>query len=196
MARHEVTFREYDAFVDDTGRQSPSDEGWGRGSRPVIHVSWGDAVAYAQWLSAKTGKVYRLPTEAEWEYAARAGGESVYWWGDSLFVEGKENSQFPGGKWSDRRTAPVGSFTANAFGLHDILGNVEEWVQDCWHSSYEGAPVDGSAWRETDGGNCAYHRVSRGGAWNGPPVYSASRDFHEAEFSSKYLGFRLAQDIE
>jgi formylglycine-generating enzyme required for sulfatase activity len=186
IARYEVTFREYDAFVADTGRHSPSDEGWGRGSRPVINVSWDDAVAYAQWLSAKTGKSYRLPTEAEWEYAARAGSVSAYWWGDDIAVGGSE--------WRDRWTAPVGSFTANAFGLHDILGNVEEWVQDCWHSSYEGAPDDGSAWLDADNGKCDW-RVVRGGAWLADPVHTAYRSWYEQAFSSDHLGFRLARDF-
>ena len=154
-----VTFDEYDRFCDATGREKPSDSGWGRGSRPVTNVSWEDAQAYCQWLSLQTGKTYRLPSEAEWEYAARAGTSSAYWWGDQI-GDNRANCDGSGSQWSKKQTAPVGSFPANPWGLHDTVGNVREWVQDKWHGDYTGAPADGSAWQTGDEA-----RVVRGGSW-------------------------------
>jgi hypothetical protein len=116
MGRYEVTFDQYDEFVKATGRKLPDDEGLGRGSQPVIRVSWNDAVAYAAWLSGQAGKRYRLPTEAEWEYAARAGTETTYWWGNDI-KQGLANCRTCGSKWDGKSTAPVGSFKPNAFGL-------------------------------------------------------------------------------
>ena len=155
MGRYEVTFADYDCFVAATSGRRPNDHGWGRGSRPVIDVSHEDAKAYAAWLSAQTGKRYRLPSESEWEYAARAGTRTRYSWGDGITHEdanyGKDECC---GGWASGRdrwvnTAPVGSFAANAFGLFDMHGNVWEWVEDCLHHNYEGAPTDGRAWKET-----------------------------------------------
>ena len=120
MGKFEVTFAEYDKFAQATGRKKPNDRGWGRGNRPVINVSWNDATAYAKWLSNQTGKTYRLPTEAEWEYAARAGTETKYWWGNDL---GKNRAACDGcgSQWDNKQTAPVGSFSANKFGLYDTV---------------------------------------------------------------------------
>jgi formylglycine-generating enzyme required for sulfatase activity len=214
MGKYPVTFDEYDRFAQATGRGLPKDEGWGRGNRPVINVSWKDATAYTKWLSAQTGKRYRLPTEAEWEHAARAGTESRYWWGNTfehnhancsinlLMILARLNSTFAGpGAILERRrssfesgkTTPVGSFDANPFGLHDTAGNVYEWVQDCWHKSYFGAPTDGSAWKS---GYCS-GRVVRGGSWgNGPGfVRSTYRNWYTQDTRSHDLGFRLAQDL-
>ena len=122
VSRYEVTFDEYDLFAGVTGRQLPHDQGWGAGRRPVINVSWEDAVAYADWLSGQTGKRYRLPTEAEWEYAARAGSETAYWWGDEV-GDGRANCDGCGSEWDDEKTAPVGSFQANRFGLYDYVND-------------------------------------------------------------------------
>ena len=133
---------------------------WGRGNRPAIDVSWHEAQAYVAWLSEKTGKRCRLLSESEWEYAARAGAATRYSWGDGI-GRNRANCSGCGSRWDDRQTAPVGSFAANGFGLHDMHGNVWEWVADCWNGSYAGAPSDGSA-RES--GNCS-RRVLRGGAW-------------------------------
>jgi formylglycine-generating enzyme required for sulfatase activity len=133
IGKYEVTFAEYDKFAQATGRKKPYDEGWGRGNRPVINVSWYDATAYAEWLSKQTGQQYRLPTEAEWEYAARAGTTTKYWWGNTASHEyanyGAE-SWGPLAKGKDRweYTAPVGSFAANPFGIYDTVGNVWEWT--------------------------------------------------------------------
>jgi len=198
MGKHEVTFGEYDRFAEATGREKAGDGGWGRGERPVIDVSWDDAQAYVFWLSEQTGKRYRLPSEAEWEYAARGGTTTNYWWGDDIQRDGKvwANCYGCGSEWDGVQTTPVGSFPENPFGLYDTAGNVWEWVQDCWHDSYEGAPDDGSAWEESKGGNCG-RRVARGGSWNDKPedLRSANRNWSNTVYRSNDLGFRLAQDL-
>ena len=160
LGKYPVTFEDYDRFAKAPERGKPGDEGWGRGRRPVINVSWKDAAAYAEWLSEQTGKRYRLPSEAEWEYAARAGTTTAYWWGNEI-GQNRANCDGCGSQWDNKQTAPVGSFKPNAFGLYDTAGNVWEWVQDCWNENYAGAPTDGSAWEE---GDCS-QRVLRGGAW-------------------------------
>ena len=158
LSTHEVTFEDYDRF---THPNEVNDQGWGRGRRPVINVSWDEAKDYVEWLSSETGATYRLPSEAEWEYAARAGTANKYSWGNEIGAN-RANCQNDhcGDQW--KRTAPVGSFPPNGFGLYDMHGNVWEWVEDCWNGSYAGAPADGDAWRS---GDCA-KRVLRGGSWN------------------------------
>ena len=156
-----MTFEDYDRY---TYPNRVDDEGWGRGRRPVINVSWNDAQDYVEWLSAQTGHAYRLLSEAEWEYVARAGSSTVYSWGDDI-GSNRANCDGCGSQWDYDRTAPVGSFAANGFGVHDMHGNVWEWVEDCWNGSYAGAPTDGSAWRS---GECE-QRVLRGGSWNISP---------------------------
>lgn len=136
IGRYEVTFDEYQQFSGATGRQLPDNLAWGPG-RPVMNVSWQDAVEYTKWLSEQTGKRYRLPTEAEWEYAARGGKETTYWWGND-FIKDMANCTVCENLWE--KAAPVGSFKPNPFGLYDTSGNVWEWVQDCGHSNYNGAP--------------------------------------------------------
>ncbi|MDJ0807622.1 MAG: SUMF1/EgtB/PvdO family nonheme iron enzyme [Gammaproteobacteria bacterium] len=202
IGRCEVTFEEYERFAEATGRELPSDDGWGRGNRPVIDVSWDDARAYAAWLSQQTGKRYRLPSEAEWEYAARAGSLTAYPWGNKASHEQANygTDECCDGKKEGRDqwefTAPVGQFPANAFGLHDMHGNVDEWVEDCWHDNYSGAPQDGSAWLEADGGSCE-RRVVRGGSWVDYPWWlrSAFRFRDVSTYRITYLGFRLVQDL-
>ena len=159
MGKHEVTFEQWDACVSGggCGRYRPSDRGWGRGDRPVINVSWRDANAYARWLSKRTGRSYRLPTEAEWEYAARAGSTSAYPWGDRV-GRNRANCDGCGSRWDRERTAPVGSFEANRWGLYDTVGNVWEWTCSEYDERYGGAEArcaSGSAGR----------RVIRGGSW-------------------------------
>ncbi|MCP5306039.1 MAG: SUMF1/EgtB/PvdO family nonheme iron enzyme [Chromatiaceae bacterium] len=196
VGRYEITFDQYDYFVQQTGARRPDDGEWGRGKRPVMNISWEEATAYARWLSLATGKSYRLPTEAEWEYAARAGTQTEYWWGDDP-GENRANCHGCGGAWDDRgQTAPVGSFEANRFGLHDTAGNVFEWTEDCWHGNYTGAPDDGTAWLETGKGQCGL-RVMRGGSWNYGPgnLRSGSRTGREAAFRFPDIGFRLARDL-
>jgi len=199
LGRTEVTFEEYDRFCAATGRSKPADEGWGRGTRPVINVSWEDAQAYARWLSEQTGETYRLPSEAEWEYAARAGTTTAYWWGDQASREYANYGTDAGlGGFAQRRdrweyTAPVGPFQTNDFGLHDMHGNVWEWVEDCWNDSYQGAPTDGSAWKQ---GECQ-RRVLRGGSWSNYPRYlrSANRVRVNSGLRSIYYGFRVARTL-
>jgi formylglycine-generating enzyme required for sulfatase activity len=191
IGRYEVTFEEYDQFANETGRNLPADRGWGRVRRPVINVNWQEAEAYAKWLSEQTGKRYRLPTEAEWEYAARGGEETNYWWGND-FLEGMANCEGCGSHWDKNQTAPVGSFKPNPFGMYDTAGNVWEWVEDCWHDNYNGAPTDGSAWKEAGGGNCAL-RVMRGGSWLVSPgsLRSSYRNKDNAGRRFNSVGFRL-----
>ena len=159
----------------------------------MINVSWEDAKAYAAWLSEQTGKRYRLPSESEWEYAARAGTETAYSWGNEIGVN-RANCDGSGSKWSDKRTSPVGSFEPNAFGLYDMHGNVQEWVEDCWHDNYEGAPTDGSAWTSGDDGSLA---VVRGGSWFNAPrgLRAAYRDRDSPSGRFDNVGFRLVQDL-
>ena len=171
LSKYEVTFEEYDRFTAATGRARADDVGWGRGRRPVIYVSWEDAVAYTRWLSEQTGERYRLPSEAEWEYAARAGSVTKYSWGNEI-GHNRANCDGCGSQWDKKQTAPVGSFGANRLGLHDMHGNVLEWVQDCWNGSYRGAPADGSAWVT---GDCS-QRVLRGGLLESRPWEPARRE--------------------
>ena len=196
ISRYEITFDQYDEFAKTTGRDLPDDEGWGRGRQPVIHVSWNDAVAYAAWLSQQTGMRYRLPSEAEWEYAARGGTETVYWWGNEV-KQGLANCRGCGSRWDGKQAAPVGSFNPNPFGLYDTSGNVSEWVQDCRHESYEGAPLDGSAWEEKDGGDCGVRGI-RGGMWLWAHDYvrSSSRFWNRPTRGARALSFRLVREIE
>jgi formylglycine-generating enzyme required for sulfatase activity len=200
MGRTEVTFDDYDRFVEATGREKPDDFGWGRGQRPVINVSWNDAVAYAGWLSDQTDQRYRLPTEAEWEYAARAGTVTPFWTGDCIHTDqaNYDGNYDYNGCGADtgvyrRQTVEAGSLPANPWGLHETAGNVYEWVRDCWHDNYQGAPQDGSAWEEP---GCA-RRVVRGGGWGYLPVLvrSAFRNWDTPDVASDFLGFRLARDL-
>jgi formylglycine-generating enzyme required for sulfatase activity len=195
MSRHEITFDQYDAFAKATGRTLPDDEGFGRGRQPVL-VSWNDAVAYAEWLSGQTGGRYRLPTEAEWEYAARAQSETTYWWGNAV-IPGLANCRGCGSRWDAKQPAPVGSFKPNQFGLYDTSGNVSEWVRDCQHENYQGAPVDGTAWEEANGGDCG-RRVVRGGSWFRAHDWARSshRFSNRPSFSGNAVGFRVVREIE
>ncbi|WP_089727730.1 SUMF1/EgtB/PvdO family nonheme iron enzyme [Candidatus Thiosymbion oneisti] len=203
MGQTEVTFDQYERFAMATGRKRPDDAGWGRGQRPVIDVSWQDATAYAAWLSDQTGQSYRLPTEAEWEYAARAGTSTLFWTGDCIHTDqanynGNEDYNGCGAKtgmWQGQ-TVPAGSLPANPWGLHETAGNVYEWTQDCWHKNYQGAPSDGSAWGQGNGGNCA-GRVVRGGGWDFPPQFlrSAFRYWLTSDGADDILGIRLARAL-
>ena len=210
MGRYEVTFADYDRFVAATNGRRPRDEWWGRGRRPVINVSWEDAKAYAVWLSAQTGKRYRLPSESEWEYAARAGTRTRYSWGDEIGVN-QANCDDCGSEWHGAQTVPVGSFAANGFGLFDMHGNVWEWVADCYVDSYAGAPIDGSA--RSSGCSSDVRAVVRGGSWvnHSLGLRSAIRDKYKLtadryyDFISgsyklidhyyNFVGFRLVQDL-
>ena len=194
IGRFEVTFAQWDscAAAGGCGMHRPADKGWGRGNRPVINVSQRDAEAYAQWLSRETGERYRLPSEAEWEYAARAGSQTRYPWGNEM-VSNMANCSDCGSRWGDNQTAPVGSFPPNNFGLHDMHGNVWERLADCWNGSYSRAPNDGRAWMR---GNCS-RNVLRGGSWTnaGKDLRSANRNENTADTRSDSLGFRVARDV-
>ena len=219
MGRYEVTTAEYVAFLNARRPDAELRQSWvqtkaedsignhlverggsfaaerGYERYPVNHVSWTGAQAYAEWLSEKTGKAYRLPSEAEWEYAVRAGTTARYWWGDEDPVcrKGARN----GAKFDDGRgcngadTEAVGSYAANPWGLYDVHGNLHEWVEDCWNNGYRRAPGDGSAWRK---GNCT-KRVLRGGSWRnlGDDARSASRYVGDSGYRGDFFGFRLAQ---
>jgi formylglycine-generating enzyme required for sulfatase activity len=195
-AKFALTFDEWDACAARGGcRPGVSDSGWGRGQRPAINVSWDDTQAYVSWLSSITGKSYRLLSEAEYEYAARAGAETEYPWGDDIKLNGKPmaNCDACGSQWDNKQTAPVASFPANAFGLYDMVGNVWEWTEDCWHESYQGAPVDGSPWTS---GDCA-SRVVRGGGWNYNPfnLRAAYRYGLTTDVGNHNIGFRVTRTM-
>jgi formylglycine-generating enzyme required for sulfatase activity len=200
VSKFEVTFDDWDTCVGLGGcAHRPKDDGWGRGTRPVINVSWDDVQQYVAWLSKMTGRPYRLLSEGEWEYAARAGTTTVYSWGDEI-GRGNANCDGCGSQW-DYKPAPVGSFAANAFGLNDMHGNVSEWVEDCYHGSYEGAPTDGSTWASGSGlaglfGDCS-RRVVRGGSWIITPEFlrAAFRIRNIPGYRYGGLGFRLGRTL-
>jgi formylglycine-generating enzyme required for sulfatase activity len=191
--KYEITFAEWDACAADAGckNKQPSDEGWGRGRHPVVNVSWNDAKEYVVWLSGKTGKPYRLLTEAEWEYAARAGSTGKYAFGETLDAK---QAKFSTGKQSVGETAEVGSFPANAWGLHDMHGNVWEWVEDCYLPGYDGASADGSP---RSGPGCGANRVLRGGSWDYKPedLRSALRYRLPPYYRVDEIGFRVAREL-
>lgn len=212
LAKTEVTNKQYVAFLNEKGRSKDSAKPWfetkAEDSRsqiimkdntfhvekdfenyPVVNVSWYGASAYVDWLKEKTGKAYRLPSEAEWEYAARAGSETAYSWGNKI-GKNKANCDGCGSQWDDKSPAPVASFSANAYGLYDIHGNVWEWVQDRWHADYQGAPSTASPWQTGKSSG----RVLHGGSWvNSPQVLrSANRNYYSPDSRSNYLGFRPA----
>jgi formylglycine-generating enzyme required for sulfatase activity len=188
IGKYPVTFAEYAVFAQSTGWQQPDDQGWGRDRRPVINVSFEDAAAYCVWLSEQTGKRYSLPSEAEWEYAARAGARSRWYWG-----ENEDNAgDYAWFETNANRPQPVGGKQPNDFGLYDMAGNVWEWVQDCWHGDYSNAPDDGRAWLEDNGGDCG-GRVVRGGSWGSSAVdlRSAYRSWSFTVTRRNAQGFRV-----
>ena len=197
MGVKEVTFDEWDACVRGGGCDGylPDDEGWGRGSRPVINVSWEDAQAYVGWLSESTGAAYRLPSESEWEYAARGGTTTPFHTGATISTDqANYNGNYVRGRYRGR-TTPVGTFAPNMFGLYDVHGNVWEWVEDCWHDNYRGAPSDGKAWERR--GYCG-RGVLRGGSWIISPrnLRSANRQRNSTERRGAYAGFRVSRTLD
>jgi formylglycine-generating enzyme required for sulfatase activity len=203
VGKYEVTFAEWDACVADGGCKGyqPPDEGWGRGNHPVVNVSWTDAQSYIQWLRNKTRQPYRLLSEAEWEYAARANTVSAYYWGARAGTTSARfnGSTIPVGSFAPARpspasgTVPVGSYAPNSFGLYDMSGNVSEWAEDCLNRNYDGAPDNGSTWKT---GNCDL-RALRGGAWNSGSdnLRSANRDWDAIGFRVNRNGFRVARGL-
>jgi formylglycine-generating enzyme required for sulfatase activity len=192
VSKFDVTFDEWDQCTAAGVCPRALESGWGRSNRPVINVSWDDSKTYVSWLSRLTGKEYRLLSEAEFEYAARAGSITPYSWGDEI-GKGNANCANCGSEWDGKQTAPVGSFKPNAFGLYDMHGNVWKWLEDCHHESYEGATTDGSPW-VTD--NCG-DRVVRGGSWVNKPerLRSTNRNSISSRFRFGLLGFRLARTL-
>jgi formylglycine-generating enzyme required for sulfatase activity len=202
---YEVSYAEWDACVADGGCQHrPDDYGLSRGNRPVTDVSWEDAQQFVSWLGRKTGKGYRLLSEAEWEYVARGGTNTARYWGEQSdrqcrYANGADDAAkqlFP--DWvvvtcNDGYIdlAPVGTYEANEFGLHDVLGNVWEWTQDCWNDSYQGAPRDGSPWQD---GYCGV-AVVRGGSWSNAPdaIRSAMRAWSTINYRDVLTGLRVAR---
>lgn len=201
LAATEITFEEWDACVADGGCDgyTPADEGWGRGARPVIHVSLKDAETFAAWLNSKVeGSPYRLPSEAEWEYAARAGADTPFWFGARITPQDANyNTKASYGRGPKARplwrTAPAKTYKPNPWGFYEMTGNVWEWTSDCWHWSYEGAPSDGSR-RAT--GDCK-EAPMRGGSWDERPHHlrSANRFYLPIDRRRSELGFRIARDL-
>jgi len=203
VGRFAVTFDEWDACVAAGGCRNfrPSDNSWGRGRRPVINVRWDDARSYVRWLSDRTGKRYRLLSEAEREYVTRAGTATPFWWGSSLTTDranydGDFVYPLRGGLRGERgrKTLPVDSFEPNPWGLYQMHGNVYEWVEDCWHPNYVGAPTDGSARAHDD----CERRVLRGGAWNVASWHlrAASRGALASALGTLPTGLRVARDLD
>jgi formylglycine-generating enzyme required for sulfatase activity len=200
VGRFAVTFDEWEACVQDGGCSGyqPADRGWGRGRQPAINVSWDDAQAYVTWLSKKTRKAYRLLSEAEREYVTRAGTATPFWWGHSIETsQANYDGNYTYGAGAKgvyrRRTLPVDSFEPNPWGLFQVHGNVWEWVEDCWHDNYDGAPADGSTWTTAD---CS-RRVVRGGSWNYIPqsLRAANRSGYATVDRSSGLGFRVGRTL-
>ena len=192
MSVHEITFAEYDKFAAATGRKKPSSNGLDRKTYPVSNVSWDDALAYVNWLSKETGNKYRLASEAEWEYAARGGTRTSFWWGTRK-GSGNAHCFDCGTNLNINQPTTIGSFKANPFGLKDTAGNLFEWVHDCYHRNYIDAPADGSVW---EGGDCSV-RVARGGAFRSPA--SSMRVENRETFASTQghynVGIRIVRNM-
>jgi formylglycine-generating enzyme required for sulfatase activity len=192
VSKFDVTFADWDACVSLGGCPQVTDSTFGRETRPVVNVTWDDAQEYVAWFSKMTGQPYRLLTEAEWEYAARAGTKTAYYWGDEI-GKGNANCKGCGSQWDNRQTSPVGSFKPNAFGLYDMAGNVWQWVQDCEQDDYKEAPTDGSAWTS---GDCSRVMV-RGGSWGDDPEFlrAAYRIGGYTDSRNNDLGFRVGRTL-
>ncbi|MBR7888558.1 SUMF1/EgtB/PvdO family nonheme iron enzyme [Marinomonas sp. A79] len=193
ISKYEVTFDQYDKFANATNRELPPDNGWGRGKRPVVNVSWYDAKAYTAWLSDETNAEYRLPTEIEWEYSARADSNTSFWYGNEV-KPGYSVCDSCGSQWDGISSAPVGSQASNPLGLFDMHGNVAEWVEDCYHDNYEGAPTKNQVWLA----NQCDHRVLRGGSWFDIPRVgrSATRFRAQPALKASNWGFRVVRIIQ
>jgi formylglycine-generating enzyme required for sulfatase activity len=193
IGKYEVTVEEWNACVEGGACQRVGQYASPNPKAPIRDVSWDDAQLYLKWLSSSNGKKYRLPSEAEWEYAARGGTTTRYWWGDQM-VTGKANCKDCGPPWQIEGPANAGSFAANPYGIYDMNGSVWEWVDDCWHASFKDAPADGAAW---DQPNCSM-RVIRGGSWREPATYmvSSTRFKYDAGVRHSQNGFRVARDLE
>jgi len=192
IGRTEVTVQQWNACVE-AGACPRVVDAQRAPNLPVGDISWDDAQVYVKWLTKVSGKPYRLPTEAEWEYAARGGTASRYWWGEDM-KRGAASCKECGEPWQEAAPAPAGSFTANGYGLHDMSGSLWEWVQDCWHSSYKNAPADARAWEEA----FCRQRVIRGGSWRDGASYmpASTRFKYDASVRHSQNGFRVARDLD
>jgi formylglycine-generating enzyme required for sulfatase activity len=192
IGKYEVTVEQWAACVEDGGACPRIATDAGKKRVPLRDVSWDDAQLYVKWLSKVTGKRYRLPTEAEWEYAARGGTSTRYWWGEQM-KSGTANCKNCGEPWQRDAPAEIGSFAPNPFGLYDMNGSVWEWVSDCWHNNFKGAPSDGRSWDEP---NCRV-RVIRGGSWREDASYmlSSTRFKYDANVRHTQNGFRVVRDL-
>jgi len=192
ISRFEITFEEFDAFAESTGLTLPKDKGWGRGKQPVINITWEEAVDYTKWLSQQTGHQYRLPSEREWEYAAGAGKDSLYWWGNEL-GRNRGNCAVCGSQWDNNQPAPVGSFQPNPLGINDTIGNVLEWTVDCFRSNYIGAPVTGNLWQGGDE-DCS-RRMARSGSFRSyeNALRTTKRNNYSPRTRLDNLGFRVVR---
>ncbi|HEV2552072.1 MAG TPA: SUMF1/EgtB/PvdO family nonheme iron enzyme [Stellaceae bacterium] len=190
IGKYPVTIGEWKQCV--AAHACPEIAAAGEDDAPITNVSWSDAQQYAAWLARITGLPYRLPSEAEWEYAARGGTQTKYWWGNEM-KPGVAACKGCGEPYDPHHPVKVGSFPANPFGLHDMGGDVAEWVADCWHKDYHGAPADGSAWQ---GDNCREH-VLRGGSWQNDASYlrTTSRDSYDTGVRYLTHGFRVARSL-
>jgi formylglycine-generating enzyme required for sulfatase activity len=193
IGKHEITFTQYEKFAAATRREIPDNQSLDKRTHPVIFVTWDDALAYTRWLSDQTGETYGLPSESQWEYAAGAGARSSFWWGyeeepNRAHCFGCETGLDP------RSPTRIGSFPANPFGVYDMNGNVAEWVQDCWHDNYNGAPSTGEAW---EGGDCAM-RVVRGGSYSTPAlsIRHAKRDRFKSDARYDNIGIRVVRQLD
>lgn len=193
MSIYEISFEDFRLFTEATQRPQPNDFGWGRGRQPIINVTWGEATAYAAWLSEQTGQTYRLPTEREWEYAAAATTRSAYWWGNQI-KPGIANCAVCGSPWDTQQAAPVGSFPANHFGLYDTAGNVKEWIGECRHADYSDMPTNASPW---PGGDCSQYPL-RGGSYRTyqKMLRTTNRDYAAPQTRSDEIGFRVMRLVE
>jgi len=194
ISKYEITFKEYDKFATATGRKLPDNLYLDRATYPVIFVTWDDAYYYADWLSEQTGFHYRLPSEAEWEYAAGTGKRTPYWWGFDMKPNMAHCQLGCSSVYDPKKPTAIGSFQPNPFGIYDTSGNVAEWVQDCWHEDYTNAPSNGKEWV---GGDCIYRAV-RGGSYFSPEdsIRVQKRDKFKSDQTYDNIGIRLARDIK
>jgi formylglycine-generating enzyme required for sulfatase activity len=194
IGRNEVTFAEWDQCADEGAcKFRPDDHGWGRGKRPVINVSWDDTKSFLLWLSRKTGQTYRLASEAEWEYAARAGTKTPFWWGRDV-GDGRAQCTTCAVPPPQQQTVAVRSFRPNGFGLYDTAGNAAEWVEDCWNDNYRNAPKDTTPWTK---GDCRL-RVLRGGSFTSVAntIRSAARFRYDVDVRYYANGFRVVREMQ
>lgn len=192
VSKHEITFEQYYAYAEATGKRKPDNLYLDATTHPVVFISWDDAYNYTKWLSKETGKRYRLASEAEWEYMASTGKKTPFWWGYDE-EPNRAHCFGCGSAFDPRKQTKIGSFKPNAFGIYDTAGNVAEWVHDCWHDNYKDAPSYAEVW---EGGDCSF-RVARGGAFSSPPqsLRNQRRDKFKSDKLYDHIGIRVVRDL-